>query len=178
MAAQNFAVTYQLVDGNGAPVSYELLAVCTSGTLADMEAMAGWFASNALGPVTQSAIKKITIHVDVALPGGLPAVVASTNNSDGAQFLFDTQYGDETYGKWLPNAQPEIFNATDPAVVNPTDTACENYINALLNTGSGIDGKGFALDRISPSAQQLVSLKNAVKSIRKQRRALSKRRSV
>ena len=159
-------------------MSFELLASCTSGTLADMETIAGWFATNALGPVTQSAITKITIHVDVTVPGGLPAVVTGTNNGDGAQFLFDTIYTDETYGKWLPNAQPEIFSATDPAVVNPTDTACAAFIAAMLNTGSGLDSKGFVIDRVSPSALELTALKRAVKSIRKQRRALSKRRTV
>lgn len=178
MAPQNFAVTYQLTDGNGAPVSFELLASCTSGTLADMQAIAGWYASNALGPVTQSAITKITLHVDVALPGGLPAVVTGSNNSDGAQFLFDTEYTDETYGKWLPNAQPEIFNATDPAVVNPADTACAAFIASMVNSGTGLDGKGYAIDRVAPSALELTALKRAVKSIRKQRRALSKRRTV
>ena len=138
MAAVDFSVSYQLVDGNGAPTAYELLIRVASGLLADAITAANDFAAT-LDAVTQSQITRIMVTTTPDLPSGLKSSpVADSNNVVGALFDFSNSTFGKNFSRTVANFIPAGFMTTDPAQVDTTNADVQAYINALTETVGGV----------------------------------------
>lgn len=167
MATEFGHLSLQVIDGNRVPKSIQYFYATASGLLADMLSMAGTFIP-LVDAVTQSQIVKADLVLPLTLPGGLKsAPVASSNNEIGGLVDFDLSGDAGHYGLWTPNFIPAGFSTVLPTVIDQTQTDVAAYLAALLGTTDTtkfIDFYGFDLS----------SVRSAIKSVRKQRRAMGR----
>jgi len=174
VAALIYRISYQLIDCNKAPASFELLANVSSGLAADAQLVADSFAAT-LDAATESQITKITIAIaEHNVPSGLKSAPTATyDNMTVANFSFSTPVAGQKYTKTVPNFLRAGFLASDTAIVDQTGTNApvDDFIAAM--TTGGIDAKAVAVD---DDGNILDAVTKAIKSGRSERRQLAKRR--
>ena len=122
--------------------------------------------------VIQGQIDKVWLHIPVTLPGGIKsAPVAGSNNEVGALEQFNTSLSGENFAYWFPSWITAGFQSLHQNLVDLAQTAVAAFNTLLLtvtNNTTVTDEDGNALAGSNPQ--------RAVKSARKQRRALGRAR--
>jgi hypothetical protein len=170
MATIETALSIRSIDGNKVPVSVDFNLATTSGLFADISAYETAFVP-LYDAVIQGQIVDITLRQRLAIPGGLKvAPVPGSNNTIGALLNYASASPLEKASLWIPSWIPAGFNTpTHENQVLTTQAAVAAFLAALLataNTTTVTDEDG----------NNLTTLLKAVKSDRKQRRALSRSR--
>lgn len=168
MAIVTGKIVVQAVDGNDIPYSIPLFFTCSSGLLADIQLFtAGYYPL--LDAATQDQLIKADIIINDVFPSGLKsAPVSGTNNEVGALMKFAAPTAMEPFSYWYPNWLPAGFESAHPNLVDlgtgTVGTNLSNYINTVSNNTRGTDEDG----------NNLGAVQKAIKSVRKQRRALGR----
>lgn len=157
------------IDGNKVPYNEKVYFVNTTDLITDTSAWAAAFLAD-YDAVIAGQIDKVWLHIPLTLPGGLKsAPVAGSNNAVGALEKFDTSLSGEPYSYWFPSWITAGFQSLHQNLVDLTQAAVVTFNALLLGTTSNTkvtDEDGNTLSGTNPS--------RAVKSDRKQRRALGR----
>lgn len=172
MAAVNYKIITQGLDGNNVPWSIPQWAHSSTGLLADMQLNAAAYLP-VLDAITQDVIHKAELVVPITLPGGLKAsAVAGTNNEVGALIRESATSPGDTFSFWYPNWIPAGFQTAHPNLVNTVDGGpVQAFLAFLIGTNNNTN-------YTDEDYHNLVALLNATKSTRKQRRALGRLRTI
>lgn len=167
MAASNGRVTIQSIDANKVPKSVAFDFITSTGLLADTIAFADALAA-AYDPVIQGQITRMEATYLLAVPGGVKsAPVSGSNNTVGALLGYDTTTPLEQATYWIPSWIPAGFQAAHQNLVDVAETDVAAFLAFMLATTNNT--KLANEDSIALSA-----LVKAIKSDRKQRRALGR----
>lgn len=167
MPAESGRLTIQSIDGNKVPKSTVYDYITGSGLLADMLSFAA-----ALIPlhdkVIQGQVTAAQLTVLLPLPGGLKAApVNGSNNTIGALLDYDTVVPTEEASFWVPSWIPAGFQTAHQNLVDTAQADVVNWLNFMLATTN-------TTQLTDEDSNVLSALTKAVKSDRKQRRALGR----
>lgn len=167
MAASEGRVTIQSIDGNRVPKSTAFDFKTGSGLLVDTELFANALAA-VYDPVIQGQITALQITYLLAVPGGLKAApVSGSNNTVGALLDYDTVVPTEEASIWIPSWIPAGFQSAHQNLVDQAQTDVAAFLAFLLATTN-------TTVLTDEDSNALSALTKAVKSDRKQRRALGR----
>lgn len=169
MAAIKGRLTVQSIDGNKVPKSTAFQFSTASGLIADSLLFAA-----ALAPlydaVIEGQITQMQLSYGVALPGGLKAgPVVGSNNTIGALLDYDTVVPLEETSEWIPSFLTAGYDPTHQNLVLQSQAAVAPFLAFLLATTNTtvLTDEDF---------NALSALTRAIKSDRRQRRALGRLR--
>lgn len=172
MAGASGFLSIKSKDGNKVPIAEKIFFKNTTVVMTDLNSFAAAVLA-AYDAVIEGQLVEAYLHIDVPLPGGIKAApVESSNNMVGALEQFDTVLTNEPYTYWFPSWLTAGYDA--PAHANQVDLTQGQVIawnTIMLGTTDNTtitDEDGNNLTGALPT--------KAVKSARKQRRALSKSR--
>ncbi len=159
-------------DGGHVPYTVPFDIATSSGLIADTGLAVAAFLP-LLDAVTQDQIIKADLAFDYVLPGGLKATpVSGSNNAVGALLNYNSAVFGEHASIWVPNWIPAGYRPTIPAAVFTDDAGpVAAFLARLL---AATNNTTFT----DEDSNNLTLLINAIKSERKQRKALKKLRQV
>lgn len=167
MPAEPVRITIQSIDANRVPKSTAFDALTGSGLLLDTVSFADALAA-VYDAVIQGQITGIQATYTLATPGGLKAApVSGSNNTIGALLDYDTTVPLRETSIWVPSWIPAGFQAAHQNLVDQSQSAVAAFLAFLLATTN-------TTQVTDPLSNPLSTLTRAVKSDRKQRRALGR----
>lgn len=167
MPAETGRVTIQSTDANKVPKSTRFDFSTGSGLLADTISFANALAG-VYDPVIQGQITAMEVTYLLAVPGGLKAApVSGSNNTIGALVDWNTAVPTEIGNYWFPSWIPAGFQAAHQNLVDTSQASVAAFLAFMLATTN-------TTQLTDEDSNTLASLRRAIKSDRKQRRALGR----